>query len=361
MLRRRGAFSVELLRGRDGSWETVESCVVRTSASVYRRLQESPAARPAPMSGEAPVAWGLPPEPGSPGSPPPRLGSFPASGRLLKSESEDSGVEMASNENSPRTPLGSESGFSLDGFQPAHGDPEKSRLGEEPAPRERPPRGLSASKKLAQAAQRSRRQRAPGRSPRQLGRRSASAADLEALARRGRRGAEPRGGPSASQEPSVEPLEGDGQPAPGQGLRYLEHVCQMLERIARLQQANRQLQLQQQAAESRHQGPAAAAASAPATPAREEPRRSDRFRARSSSDSQALAEPRWSPAPCRRAPGHAASSPSLLEPPPPPPPGEAEMEAEAEAGAGRRRWGRVKALLTRVARRSLRGRAAPPR
>ncbi|XP_064353887.1 uncharacterized protein C8orf58 homolog [Dromaius novaehollandiae] len=326
--KRRGAF------GRHGSWEASESCVVQTSTGIYRRLQESPAACPAPMSDEAPEVWG-PPEPGSPGSPPPRLGRFPASGRLLKSESEDSGVEMASNEHSPSTPLGSESSFSLDGFQPARGDPEKSRLGEEPAPRERPPRGLSASKKLAQAVQRSRRRRVPRRSPPPLGRRSASTADLEVLAR----GAEPRGDPGASQElwePSAEPLEGDGQPeasppAPGQGLRYLERVCRLLERTAQLQHAHRQLR-QQQAAEGRRP-----AASAPATPALEEPRRS--VRARSSSESQAPAERRRSPAPQQRAP-------RLPEPPPSPRGPAAAMEAGRRGG----RWGRLGALLRRGAR-----------
>uniref|UniRef100_A0A8B9NAC5 DUF4657 domain-containing protein n=1 Tax=Accipiter nisus TaxID=211598 RepID=A0A8B9NAC5_9AVES len=213
----------------DGPWETAESCVVHTSASVYRRLQESPRQPPGGMN-----AWGPPPPPPiSPGSP-------PASGRLLKSESEDSGVEMASNDHSPPTPLGSESSFSLDGFPP-----EKNPPGEEPGTEPpRPSRSRSASKKLVQAAQRSRRQRGPGRCPRQFGRRSANAADLPA---------EPAGqlqlgglvSPVRSQGPVCpqavpEPV----LPVPGQGLRYLEHVCQMLERLARLQQDNRILRQQ---------------------------------------------------------------------------------------------------------------------
>ncbi|XP_064328599.1 uncharacterized protein C8orf58 homolog, partial [Phalacrocorax carbo] len=252
----------------DGPWETAESCVVRTSASVYRRLQESPRQPPGGMS-----TWGPPPPaPVSPGSP-------LASGRLLKSESEDSGVEMAGNDHSPSTPLGSESSFSLDGFPPA-----KSPPGEEPSTEPpRLPRSCSGSKKLVQAAQRSRRQRVPGRCPRQLGRCSTSSADLRA---------EPARDPREPEEPSAEdPEEMAGLevvlPVPGQGLRYLEHVCQMLERLARLQQDNRLLR--QQAADARRTRP-------DTVPTREVPGqdpavwRGERFRPRSCSDSQAPGE-----------------------------------------------------------------------
>ncbi|XP_050766221.1 LOW QUALITY PROTEIN: uncharacterized protein C8orf58 homolog [Gymnogyps californianus] len=331
MLRRRGAFSVEPLRGRDGPWETAESCVVRTSASVYRRLQESPWQ---PLGGMS--AWEPPPPPPfSPGSP-------PASGRLLKSESEDSGVEMASNEHSPSTPLGSESSFSLDGF-PSEKSPPREEPGTEPP---RLPRSRSASKKLVQAAQRSRRQRAPGRCPRQLGRRSASAADLRAEPARDPRepeggGARAPGSPRAPRCPQAAPEA--VLPVPGQGLRYLEHVCQMLERLAQLQQDNRLLR--QQAADARRTRPDAVPT--PEPPGQDPGMwRGERFRPRSCSDSQA---PAPDPGPCRRMWGHSASSPSLLDP------------SESGAGAltpdkdGRSHWGRVKVLLTRLTRRSLRG------
>ncbi|KAM6232308.1 uncharacterized protein C8orf58 homolog [Spheniscus humboldti] len=300
-----------------GPRETAESCVVRTSASVYRQLQESPRQPPAGMS-----TWDMPPRP------PLSSGSPPASGRLLKSESEDSGVEMASNEHSPSTPLGSESSFSLDGFPPEKSPPGEE-LGTEPP---RPPRSCSASKKLVQAAQRSRRQRAPARCPRQLSRRSTSVA-------------EPARDPQEPEEPSAEDPEGAAVPeavlpVPGQGLRYLEHVCQMLERLARLQQDNRLLR--QQAADAWRTRPDTA-------PTRELPGqdpavwRGERFRPRSCSDSQA---PAPDPGPCQRTWGHSASSPSLLD--------------TSESGPtpdkdGRSHWGRVKVLLTRLTRRSLRG------
>ncbi|XP_074784747.1 uncharacterized protein C8orf58 homolog isoform X2 [Athene noctua] len=298
-----------------GPWETAESCVVRTSASVYRPLQESPRQPPGGMS-----TWGPPPPP------PLSSSSPPASGRLLKSESEDSGVEMASNEHSPSTPLGSESSFSLDGL-PA----EKSPPGEEPGTE--PPR--APRKKLVQAAQRSRRQRLPARCPRQLGRRN-----LTDPAWDPRDAEEPDGAVSAGEgRAAVARLPGSPrapracpQAVPGQGLRYLEHVCQMLERLARLQQDNRLLR--QEAADARHTRPDATPPQDPVV---------WRFRPRSRSDSQA---PAPDPGPCRRTWGYSASSPSLLEP---------SEGAPTPDKDGRSHWGRVKVLLTRLTRRSLRG------
>ncbi|XP_058715132.1 uncharacterized protein C8orf58 homolog isoform X2 [Poecile atricapillus] len=297
-----------------GPWESAESCIVRTSASVYRRLQESPRQPPRGMSTRGPS----PPPPQPPSSP-------PAGGRFLKFESEDSGVEMASNEHSPSTPLGSESSFSLDGF-PA-----------EKPPGEEPPRSRSASRRLLQAAQRSRRQRCP----RQLSRRSASTADL---AEPPRDPGEPQGAAGGARQPGSprDPRAGPEAAVSGQGLRYLEHVCQMLERLARLQQDNRALR--QQAAGARSARPAT-------LPTRQSPRqdlgtwRGEEFRPRSCSDSQAPAEP----GPCRRMWGHSLSSPSLLDP------SEGGARVPAPDKDGRSHWGRVKVLLTRLTRRSLRG------
>lgn len=167
--------------------------MVHTSASVYRRLQESPRG----------------------GLSTPRAG-----GQLLKCESEDSGVEMGSTEHSPSPPAGSESRFPLDGLAP-----ERTPAAEEPDTE--PPR--LPHRKLAQAAQRSRRQRVLGR---------------------GHRGAAKP--PREPEEPAAE-RPGDAAPSgaePGQGLRYLEHVCQMLERLAKLQQDNRLLRQQAEGTQS---------------------------------------------------------------------------------------------------------------
>ncbi|XP_041346552.1 uncharacterized protein C8orf58 homolog isoform X2 [Pyrgilauda ruficollis] len=300
----------------NGPWESAESCIVRTSASVYRRLQESPRQPPRGMSTRGP-----PPPPAQPPSSP------PAGGRFLKSESEDSGVEMASSEHSPRALLCSESHFSLDSF-PA----EEKPPGEEPP---RTPRSRSASRRLLQAAQRSRRQRCP----RQLSRRSASAADL---AEPPRDPQEAEGAAGATRPPR-DPRAMPEAAVSGQGLRYLEHVCQMLERLARLQQDNRALR--QQAAGARCARPAT-------LPSRQPPSqdlgtwRGEGFRPRSCSDSQA---PAADPGPCRRLWGHSVSSPSLLDP------AEGGPGVPAPDKDGRSHWGRVKVLLTRLTRRSLRG------
>ncbi|TRZ11976.1 hypothetical protein HGM15179_015145 [Zosterops borbonicus] len=231
-------------------WDSAESCIVRTSASVYRRLQESPGRPLGGMNTQRPPPHprGPPPQP----QPPPRPPSSPQAPRnSLKLESEDSGVDSASNEHSPSTPLGSESSFSLDGF-----------LAEEP------PRSPGTPRRLLQAAQRSRRRQ---RCPRQLSRRSSSTADLEEPPRDPQE--EPQGAAGGARDPQVA--------VSGQGLRYLEHVCQMLERLARLQQDNRALR--QRARSAR-----------PATLPSRQPQREDLgswrgegFRPRSCSDSQA--------------------------------------------------------------------------
>ncbi|XP_071585433.1 uncharacterized protein C8orf58 homolog [Heliangelus exortis] len=303
-----------------GPWETVESCVVRGSASVYRRLQENPPGRGG--NGRGP--------PLTPGSP------SPASGRLLKSESEDSGVELPSTEHSPTIPPpASQSGFTLDGFSP------KNPPGEERDPEPpRPPRSRSVSRKGVQGAQRSRRQRCP----RHLWHRSSSSTELRA---------EPRDLEAPTREhPHGTAVPELGVPVPGQGLRYLEHVCQMLERLARLQQDNRLLR--QQAEQARNPRPDTAPTREVPGPDREVPGpdrelwRPERFRPRSCSDSQApVPDP---PGLCRRMwGGHSASSPSLLDP------WESGLGSPAPGKDGRSPWGRVKVLLTRLTRRSLRG------
>ncbi|KAM7154027.1 uncharacterized protein C8orf58 homolog isoform 2-T2 [Macrochelys suwanniensis] len=423
MLRRRRVFAVEPLWSRDGARKPWESCVVLTSASIYRKLQEASgeSTDPAPepqqgsrMSGELGL-WGPAGSPTEPGLPH-QLGLFPKSGRLLKSESEDSGVEMAGNENSPSTPLGSESSFSLDcldGFQPSTADsaasdpeegcPEAEGPEEPDSLRERAYlRNLSVSKKLAQVMQRSRKLHAPSRSPKPLSQKSLNLVDLELLASYGSQGLSGQGGAAEGhsqalsgrrslEEQTTESRgeEAEGQPdpsltLPGQGLRYLEHVCLMLEKIAQLQQTNLQLQQQQKAMESRLQGQQAENAGpseerpcgapeerglpqpdpAPESRAEVEMQEEDlpldswrphRFRARSASDLTRSSENE--PVCSRKTAMHCVSSPTLLDQPDW---GAHTLPSNMRPRNERSHWGKVKVLINRITRKSIRASEPSP-
>lgn len=179
--------------------------MVLTSVSMYRNPQNplSPRERSLKLELDGKISsemdrWG---EAGSPTELVPhkvlndQLAFIPTSGRLLKSESEDSGVEMASSDHSPSTPVDSEKSFTLDcvdGFQPlakdsatvvAHDSSPEVEERAEPDPGQDRPyhRNLSVSKKLAQVVQRSQKHRLPGRSSRQLSQRPRSLLDLERL------------------------------------------------------------------------------------------------------------------------------------------------------------------------------------
>ncbi|KAM6431691.1 uncharacterized protein C8orf58 homolog isoform 1-T1 [Liasis olivaceus] len=284
MLRKRRVFSVAPLWSGGSAWRPAESCVVLTSVSMYRKLQAPQPQAPLSLDPEDKMSKGADrwAEAGSPTEAAPhQLGFLPMSGRLLKSESEDSGVEMASNDHSPSTPIGSEKSFSLDcldGLQltveddscpaPREDCPKEDRP-EEPVPAQDRAyrRNLSVSKKLAQVVQRSQKHRLPVRSPRQLTQRPRSLVDLEGLKScYPHRPASVDGAPDAASgghravlgcsTPEEQKIEEEAQqptslPMPGQGLRYLEHICQMLEKIAQLQRANMQLHHQRQVLECR--------------------------------------------------------------------------------------------------------------
>ncbi|XP_044293427.1 uncharacterized protein C8orf58 homolog isoform X1 [Varanus komodoensis] len=418
MLRMRRVLSVEPFWNRGATWRPVESCVVLTSVSMYRKLQDPQPKLPLSLelddgsSGEA-GQWG---EASSPTEPVSRELSFlPVSGRLVKSESEDSGVEMASNDQSPSTPLGSDKSFSLDcldGFQPSGGDSpplpshesspktdglEDSSAGQDRAYR----RNLSVSKKLAQVVQRSQKHRLPGRSPRMLNRRSRSLVDPEGLDSYhlcrpagvdGVVGAaagefsQALSGYSSPEEESIEEEVHREPPLtmPGQGLRYLEHICQMLEKIAHLQRANLQLQHQQQVMEDRIRAqelenqegipevalepgpelarveplPEASAAPGVQGDGEEDPSpqgswHPHHFRARSASDTRVL----WSPVHnqgkktdySRKTASHFASSPSLMDQQDG---GVHTLPPGMKFKNDHSNWGKVKVLINRITRKS---------
>ncbi|XP_060106805.1 uncharacterized protein C8orf58 homolog isoform X1 [Heteronotia binoei] len=420
MLKRRRGFSVEPLWSHDGAWKPLESSVVLTSVSMYRNLQDPQSPRECSLklklddkiSSEM-DRWG---EAGSPTELLPhkglnhQLGFIPTSGRLLKSESEDSGVEMASSDHSPSTPVDSEKSFSLDcmdGFQPLAKDcatvvshdssPEAEEQAEPDPSQDRPyQRNLSVSKKLAQVVQRSQKHRLPGRSPRQLSQRPRSLLDLERLKAYcihqpasvdGVVGAACGGyrsttsGCNAPAEQHMEAVVQD-EPSltmPGQGLRYLEHICQMLEKIAQLQRANQRLQYQHQimecrlrAQESENDGlseetpeelrltgteppPGCQAGTemeeSPYSPSSYYPHH---FRARSASDTHVVVSPvhhsESKPDQSGKAAARFSSSPNLLDQPDG---GSRTLPPGMKLKNEHSHWGKVKVLINRMKRKSV--------
>ncbi|CAI5795779.1 Hypothetical predicted protein [Podarcis lilfordi] len=291
---------------------------------------------------------------------PHQLGFLPISGRFLKSESEDSGVEMTSNDHSPSSPEGSEKSFSLDcldGFQPSMEDSpplsaapcqgfpkgeEQEDLG--PIQDRAYCRNLSASKKLAQVVQRSQKHQLPRRSPGRLGQRPRSPVDLESLnSYRLHQAASVDenvdaaagelipmlSGNSTPEEWSPQGQEGFSEDVPdGPGLMTLEMQAEgpaTMEKVAEEEHLK--------SADSWHP---------------------HHFRARSASDTRALRSPARSlgnkdgcP---QKSTAHSASSPSLLD--------------QLDGGShtlppgmklkDHSHWGKVKGLISRITRKSVR-------
>ncbi|XP_054434761.1 uncharacterized protein C8orf58 homolog [Pteronotus mesoamericanus] len=229
MLGRRRVFAVEPRGGRDGAGQSsAQSCVVPGVTSAYRRI---PDASPACAGG----CW----EPD--GALKGALGQMP----LLKLASRDSGVEMAVGDSA----LTSAPGLSQDSldFEPV-GSPEPLALPTEP------PAHLGrllASRKLEQVLERSSQLPTPPaslsghhRSPKP---RRKPEYEVPLFGGRGREASKAETDRGAGPE-EAEVVRGVGPEAwaclPGQGLRYLEHLCLVLEQMARLQQLQLQLQTQ---------------------------------------------------------------------------------------------------------------------
>ncbi|XP_062054995.1 uncharacterized protein C8orf58 homolog isoform X1 [Lepus europaeus] len=215
---RRRVYGVEPLGGRDGAAEGLaRGCVVPGVASTYRRIAE---AAPARSSG----SWKGDGD----------LRTLRRQVPLLKLASRDSGVEMAVGDSPLATLPGSAQDFL---------DLEPAGSAEPPARRGR----TLASQKLEQALERSRRLPPPPAnlagqrdSPQPPGKPECGvylfgATEHECT------GAEtdPEAGLEGEVVARLEP--GTWACLPGQGLRYLEHLCLVLEQLARLQQLYLQL------------------------------------------------------------------------------------------------------------------------
>ncbi|XP_045391248.1 uncharacterized protein C8orf58 homolog isoform X1 [Lemur catta] len=215
MLGRRRVFAVD---GRDGAGEDLaRGCVVPGVTSTYRRIPD--------------VAHGCSADSWQWG------GELRGVGRqetLLKLASRDSGVEMAVGD----SPLGTLPGLSQDSldFEPL-GSPEL------PAQRGR----LLASRKLEQVLERSHRPTSLSGQHRPLQPPSKPECEVPLFGAGEQESTEADTDGEAGLE-ATEVVRDLGPAAwaclPGQGLRYLEHLCLVLEQMARLQQLYLQLQTQ---------------------------------------------------------------------------------------------------------------------
>ncbi|XP_027820140.2 uncharacterized protein C8orf58 homolog isoform X4 [Ovis aries] len=228
MLGRRRVFAVEPLGVQDGAGEDLaHGCVVPGVISTYRKIPDV-----APVCSSD--SWKRHDQLRGP------QGQAP----LLKLASQDSGVEMAVGDSSPATSLD----FSQDSlnFEPL-GNSESLALGalEPPAHLSR----LLASRKLEQVLERSHQLSVPPTSLSQHCHSPKLSPKCEMPHSEAR-------GPEATEAESdledgleqAEVVEDLGPAAcsglPGQGLRYLEHLCVVLEQVANLQQLCLQLQTQ---------------------------------------------------------------------------------------------------------------------
>ncbi|XP_055283170.1 uncharacterized protein C8orf58 homolog isoform X1 [Moschus berezovskii] len=228
MLGRRRVFAVEPLGGRDGAGEDLaHGCVVPGAISTYRQIPDvAPVCSSDSWKGQDQLKG--------------PQGQVP----LLKLASQDSGVEMAVGDSSPAT----SPGFSQDSlnFEPL-GSVESLALGalEPPAHLSR----LLASRKLEQVLERSHQLSVPPTSLSQHchSPRLSPKCEMPHFEARGQEATEAESDleDGLEQAEVVEDLGHEACPGlPGQGLRYLEHLCLVLEQVANLQQLCLQLQTQ---------------------------------------------------------------------------------------------------------------------
>lgn len=218
MLSRRRVFAVEQLGGRDGAFEDLaQGCVVPGVTCTYRRIPDKTHGCSLDFREGRSELRGLERQ-------------MP----LLKLASQDSGMEMVVGDSS----LATLSGLSQDSLNlEPMGSPELP-----PAPIDR----LLARRKLEQVLERSRefpslsgrhgslqlRNKPVGGVSIFVGEQESTEADTELEA-------------SLEEAKEVGSMEsGASTCLPGQGLRYLEHLCLVLEQMARLQQLYLQLQTQ---------------------------------------------------------------------------------------------------------------------
>ncbi|XP_027709666.1 uncharacterized protein C8orf58 homolog [Vombatus ursinus] len=220
MLGRRRVFTLQPLGRQDGGCEELlGGCVVLGAKNIYLRVHDMPRV----------------------GSAEPQDGDCMVTGSREQA-SRDSGVEMGGGESPSTTPPG----FNLDSSSLELGG------GPKPAPvTMEPPANLDrflASQKLEQVVARSRWPRSSSTVTPTYLKRNEQGPEVSPEITGYRSGTEAEVGSQLSPAESL--VVGSESNAwaclPGQGLRYLEHLCLMLERMALLQQLHLQLQEQYQ-------------------------------------------------------------------------------------------------------------------
>ncbi|XP_038603021.1 uncharacterized protein C8orf58 homolog [Tachyglossus aculeatus] len=313
MLGRRRVFTVEAIRTRECSEEPSWSCVVPGAVSIYRRLE-----------GDIPE----PPEPLEPLRGSGLLRILRRQVPLLKLASRDSGVEMAVEERLPVTPPS----FSLDSLD--------FQSGGSPGPQASEPTSELGLLLTSCKVERSRRSPATLPRLRRAGREPGNTLELPGSPHPGSFLAEPSLGPgSEAKEVGAEAWAC----LPGQGLRYLEHLCLVLERMALLQHLNLQPRVgpsKPEEEEEEEVDPSGAPSLHPSRP-----------RARS-----VLGAPKSGPTLPRNPAGRSASTPSLLSAP-------ARTAPSLLTSQGQKsdcsHWDKVKVLLNRIRRRGPRASESP--
>ncbi|XP_032326818.1 uncharacterized protein C8orf58 homolog [Camelus ferus] len=319
MLGRRRVFAVEPLGGRDVTGEDpARGCLVPGVTSTYRPI---PDAAPGYLSD----SW----EGGG------KLRGLERQVPLLKLASQDSGVEMAAGDSSPATSRG----LSQDSltFEPM-GSPEALALGavEDPTHKSR----LLASRKLEQVLERSRQLPTSPASLSQHYRSLSPPCQPECekplFGAGGQEATEAESDLEAGLE-EAEVVRPEAQAClPGQGLRYLEHLCLVLEQTARLQQLY--LQLQTRRAGDPEEEESEESAVAPSSPSSHAP-------------GSEVHEP-WERLSQTEKTGAKTASPPKAGVPSPSPPRLSEAPAEQAHTFSSSQGHRVKVLLNRIRWRS---------
>ncbi|XP_058050753.1 uncharacterized protein LOC131203992 [Ahaetulla prasina] len=188
---------------------------------------------------------------------PHQLGFLPMSGRLLKSESEDSGVELASSDHVPLTPVESEKSFSLDCLD---GDDLIPAL-QEGCPKERPEallpvldcawQDFHVKGKLGDVVQRSQKNlmSMTKKIPPDLEELKSCYQPCQPVSVEGVLDESTSDGSTLEEKTKEETQQTASRPMPGPGLRSLENLSKIMEKIVKLQKANQEIQHEQQVLE----------------------------------------------------------------------------------------------------------------